>query len=41
MVETSSSQIVPAEDVIAVNVDEQDRAADIFYGQTMSLIKLR
>ena len=41
MVEASSSQIVPSGDAIALSMDKLDSAADIFYGQVMSLIKLR
>ena len=41
MVDTSSSQIEASKNVVALSLDKLDSAAEIYYGQVMSLIKLR
>ncbi len=40
MVEASSSDIVPSVDIFTLSVEKLDSATDIFYGQTMPLMKL-
>ena len=43
MVDSTSSNMVPppSEFINALSVDKLDSAAEIFFGQTMSLLKLR
>ena len=41
MVDASSCDIVPKGEIVSISMDKLDSAVDIFYGQAMSLIKLR